>query len=261
MTAALLVLFAATAFAQKNQGTVFEKGTLKELLALADEQDKYLFVDVYATWCGPCQIMAKQIFPQQKVGEFFNKTFVNAKFNAEKGEGVDVAKRYSVKAYPTFLILDSDGEEVGRIVGGADARPLPSRKYGKYSRTSSGKFRLSVATERQTGTRVHDRMRHGHRVRFAYPPRAGKRTDGSGYSVVSRFRRKIPFAGRSARLDRSGRRLRLVGRIFASAGALYFSEAHSLSPIRVCRSAASGQEPRNGPESPSPPFYVRTALF
>ena len=113
MTAALLVLFAATAFAQKNQGTVFEKGTLKELLALADEQDKYLFVDVYATWCGPCQIMAKQIFPQQKVGEFFNKTFVNAK--------VDVAKRYSVKAYPTFLILDSDGEEVGRIVGGADA--------------------------------------------------------------------------------------------------------------------------------------------
>ena len=36
-------------------------------------------------------------------------------------EGVDVAKRYSVKAYPTFLILDSDGEEVGRIVGGADA--------------------------------------------------------------------------------------------------------------------------------------------
>ena len=40
MTAALLVLFAATAFAQKNQGTVFEKGTLKELLALADEQDR-----------------------------------------------------------------------------------------------------------------------------------------------------------------------------------------------------------------------------
>lgn len=108
-------------FRTKEPGTVFEKGTLKELLALADEQDKYLFVDVYATWCGPCRIMAKQIFPQQKVGEFFNKTFVNAKFDAEKGEGVDVAKRYSVKAYPTFLITDSDGEEVGRIVGGADA--------------------------------------------------------------------------------------------------------------------------------------------
>ena len=84
-------------------------------------RDALTFVDFFATWCGPCQIMAKQIFPQQKVGEFFNKTFVNAKFDAEKGEGVDVAKRYSVKAYPTFLILDSDGEEVGRIVGGADA--------------------------------------------------------------------------------------------------------------------------------------------
>ena len=131
MTAALLVLFAATAFAQKNQGTVFEKGTLKELLALADEQDKHLFVDVYATWCGPCQIMAKQIFPQQKVGEFFNKTFVNAKFDAEKGEGVDVAKRYSVKAYPTFLILDSDGEEVD----GSSAEPMPTASSRKYRGT------------------------------------------------------------------------------------------------------------------------------
>ena len=70
---------------------------------------------------GRARSWPSRYFPSNKVGEFFNKTFVNAKFNAEKGEGVDVAKRYSVKAYPTFLILDSDGEEVGRIVGGADA--------------------------------------------------------------------------------------------------------------------------------------------
>lgn len=117
-----------------------------------------------------------------------------------------------------------------------------SRKYGKCSRTSSGKFRLSVATERQTGTRVHDRMRHGHG--FDSHIRSAPENGRSGRSIASRVRRKIPLAGRSARSDRSGRRLRLVGRIFASAGALYFSEAHSLSPIRVAglRLPAKNQE-------------------
>lgn len=47
------------------------------------------------------------------------KSFVNAKYDAEKGEGVTVAKTYRVTAYPTFLILNSKGEEVGRLLGGA----------------------------------------------------------------------------------------------------------------------------------------------
>lgn len=117
--AAVLLFFAATAFAQDNdKGTVFQKGTLKELLEKAGKEKKYLFVDVYASWCPPCKIMASRVFPQKSVGEYFNKTFVNAKFDAEKGEGIDIARKYNVRSYPTFLILDADGTEVGRIVGG-----------------------------------------------------------------------------------------------------------------------------------------------
>lgn len=136
-----------------------------------------------------------------------------------------------------------------------------SRKYRGYSRTSSSKLRLFVATERQTGTRVHASYGHGYGFDSHIRPAPGNGRTEAGIRSCPGSAREIPLAGRSARSDRSGRRLRLVGRIFASAGALYFSEAHSLSPIRVCRSAASGQEPRNGPESPSPPFYARTALF
>ena len=121
--ACLSLLWAVSAFAQDTtaKGTVFTQGTLKELLAQAGKQEKYLFVDVYAGWCGPCRYMATKIFPQPKVGDYFNKTFVNAKFDAEKGEGIAVARKYDVRSYPTFLILDEKGEEVGRVVGAADA--------------------------------------------------------------------------------------------------------------------------------------------
>ncbi len=39
----------------------------------------------------------------------------------EKGEGIDLAKKYEIRAYPTFLILDADGNEINRIVGSGEA--------------------------------------------------------------------------------------------------------------------------------------------
>ena len=102
MTAALLVLFAATAFAQKNQGTVFEKGTLKELLALADEQDKYLFVDVYATWCGPCQMMHPVI---DRFQEKMNGRVDVYKVDIDDRGMLDAVHRYNIMSVPTLMFF------------------------------------------------------------------------------------------------------------------------------------------------------------
>lgn len=114
---AVMAVFAVTA-ANAQGGVNFNEGSMKDLLAKAGSESKYLFLDVYATWCGPCKYMATEVFTQKAAGDYFNATFVNAKIDAEKGEGIEVAKKYDVKAYPTFLILDSSGKEVGRIVGG-----------------------------------------------------------------------------------------------------------------------------------------------
>ena len=46
-----------------------------------------------------------------------NEAFVSTKFDAEKGEGIELAKKYAVKGYPTMLILDAEGKELGRLVG------------------------------------------------------------------------------------------------------------------------------------------------
>ena len=118
---AMLAFIGSVALAQNDQGIKFEKGTFSEILAKAKAQKKLVFMDVYASWCGPCKRMAAEVFTQKKVGDYFNATFVNAKFDAEVGEGRSIAARYGVNAYPTFLLLDSNGKLVGKMVGGSPA--------------------------------------------------------------------------------------------------------------------------------------------
>lgn len=102
------------------QGIQFQEGNWDQVVAVAKQQNKPIFVDVYTAWCGPCKVMAKNIFPVAEVGAKFNAGFVNYKFDAEKGEGVALAKKYNVRAFPTFLFINPNDlslihEEVGAL--------------------------------------------------------------------------------------------------------------------------------------------------
>ncbi|SHG30713.1 thioredoxin family protein [Chryseobacterium vrystaatense] len=99
------------------QGIKFEDSNFTAILAKAKKENKLVFVDAYASWCGPCKLMVKNIFPLQTVGDFYNSHFVNAKIDMEKGEGIGLAKKYNVKAFPTYLFINGDGEEVHRTLG------------------------------------------------------------------------------------------------------------------------------------------------
>lgn len=112
---------------EENKGINFEKGKFSASLAKAKAEDKLIFMDIYASWCPPCIRMAKDVFPLEKVGLYFNKNFVNVKFDAEKGEGIEIAKKYKPTNYPTFLILNSDGEVLGRMIGGDSAEKFIKR--------------------------------------------------------------------------------------------------------------------------------------
>lgn len=99
------------------QGIKFEDTNFSSILAKAKKENKLIFVDAYASWCGPCKLMVKNVFPQKAVGDYYNSHFVNAKIDMEKGEGVDLAKKYNVKAFPTYLFIDGNGEVVHRTLG------------------------------------------------------------------------------------------------------------------------------------------------
>lgn len=95
----------------------FETGTFQEILDKAKKENKLVFMDAFAAWCGPCKLMEKNIFTKQDVSNFYNSNFINARFDMEKGEGRDIAKKYGVRSYPTFLFLNGNGELVSQNYG------------------------------------------------------------------------------------------------------------------------------------------------
>ena len=105
-------------------GMRFFEGTWKEVLAEAKAKNKPIFIDIYTIWCGPCKQMSKNIFPQDKVGEKFNSLFINYKIDAEKGEGIALAKKYGVEAYPTYLFVDANENLFYKSIGS-----MPAEKF------------------------------------------------------------------------------------------------------------------------------------
>lgn len=131
------IMWAGLAQAQ-DKGIAFEHSAWNDILAKAKKENKLVMLDAFTSWCGPCKWMAKEIFTQQEVGNYFNTQFVNAKIDMEKGEGIEIAKKYEVQAYPTFLFVNGDGELVHRICGGMPGDEFI--KQGKLAQDSENNF-------------------------------------------------------------------------------------------------------------------------
>ena len=108
------------------QGIEFFHGSWEEALEKAKSEEKVIFVDAFAEWCGPCKRMASTVFPQEEVGAFFNRHFINMKIDMEKGMGLEFRKKYPVSAFPTLFFIDAKGEVVQKVRGAQKADGLIS---------------------------------------------------------------------------------------------------------------------------------------
>lgn len=98
-------------------GIQFFKGSFQEALDKAKAENKPIFLDVYATWCGPCKMLKKRTFSDKNVGDYYNANFINIAINGETEEGYELSKLYDVKGYPTLLIIDKNGRKLTKQVG------------------------------------------------------------------------------------------------------------------------------------------------
>lgn len=110
-----------------NEGIIFlDNQPWTEVLKQAAEQDKLIFMDCYTVWCGPCKGLSKNVFPQKKMGDFFNPRFINVKYDMEKGDGKMLYEKYKkyIIGFPTLLLINKDGEVIHQMAGYHEADDL-----------------------------------------------------------------------------------------------------------------------------------------
>lgn len=123
-----------------KKGIRFERGqSWKQIVERAKTNNKFIFVDCYATWCGPCKQMDLAVYPLATVGEIFNSKFISVKaqMDTSQKDNEDIRKwytdaeylhvKYDVSAYPTLLFFTPDGQMVGKSVGQLSSNDLISK--------------------------------------------------------------------------------------------------------------------------------------
>lgn len=116
----LLIITVITGAMAQNRSINFEQTKeWKKVLKKAKKEKKLVFVDCYTSWCGPCKMLAKNVFTNDEVADFFNTHFVNVKFDMEKDtDGVMLKKQFDVHFFPTLVFVDPvSGEVLHRLVG------------------------------------------------------------------------------------------------------------------------------------------------
>ena len=117
---ALLVIMLTLPFAAFAQVSFIEVVTAADMEAAqkkADDGMLMLFVDVYATWCGPCKMMDAQVYPDPALSAYMNKHFVSVRMDGETDFGRQYAAKQQLEGYPSMFIFSDDGARISSVVG------------------------------------------------------------------------------------------------------------------------------------------------
>ena len=119
---ALLFVFTSIALVHADWGTDY-----KAALAQAKSQNKLVLLDFTGSdWCGYCKLIDKEVFDKQAFKDFADKNYVLVTVDFPHGKELpaevkqqndDLGKQYGIEGFPTLVVVNADGKELGRQVG------------------------------------------------------------------------------------------------------------------------------------------------
>ena len=129
------ILFFIVGFVLLAGGQVnfIEVTTLEEMEVAkrkASDQQLMMFVDVYATWCGPCKLMDRDVYTDPVVADYMNANFVSVRMDGETDYGRKYAAEQQLEGYPSMFIFGRDGDRLSKVIGFTPAEELVSQLKG-----------------------------------------------------------------------------------------------------------------------------------
>jgi thioredoxin-related protein len=132
--AMLLCLFIPVmASAQMNEEIRFRTfPSWEKVLEQAKNENKTIFIDAYATWCGPCKMMDADVYTNLKIANYVNEGFIPIKIQFDQTdkdnedirnwyeEAKALQKKFRIDAFPTFLFISPAGELIYKGIGYQD---------------------------------------------------------------------------------------------------------------------------------------------
>lgn len=129
----VLIFCQMVCFGQKEnniKGVVWETSlNWNKIKSKAQKEKKFIFVDCYATWCGPCKKMDREVYTNDTIGNFFNEHFISVRIQMDSTAhddartksffkvGKELEHKYMIQGYPTMLFFTSDELLIGKELG------------------------------------------------------------------------------------------------------------------------------------------------
>lgn len=126
----LSILLSTSISAQQFKGIQFDNSkSWEQVKEKAKADGKYIFVDVFATWCGPCKMMDQNVYQNDTVADLVKDKFISVKLQMDSSDqdneyvkrwyetASDFGRKYKFHGYPSFLFFTPDGQLVSQDLG------------------------------------------------------------------------------------------------------------------------------------------------
>jgi thiol:disulfide interchange protein len=101
--------------------------TLDELQELNKKEPRKVFIDIYATWCGPCKLMDKKTFADPDIVQYVNENYYAVKLNGEGKQQVNIfgktmteaelAYAFQIRGYPSTVFMTEELQPYQPVAG------------------------------------------------------------------------------------------------------------------------------------------------